>query len=94
MKRELLTTDELKLLPIQLPEWEIRGKKIVRELIFDNFVEAFGLITRVALVSESINHHPDLRNVYNKVTIELTTHDLGGISHLDINLAESINKLI
>tara|TARA_B100000214_G_C23388314_1_gene365993 strand:+ start:184 stop:471 length:288 start_codon:yes stop_codon:yes gene_type:complete len=76
------------------PSWIIYNKKIKKEFEFSNFIEAFGFITKVALLSEKIDHHPNWQNTYNKVTIELTTHDIGGITTNDIKLAEAIDKLI
>jgi len=65
-----------------------------RGLIFDSFVEAFGFLTQVALIAESMGHHPELGNVYNRVTIDLTTHDTDGLSSLDVDLAQGINALL
>ena len=76
------------------PSWIIANKKIKREFKFDNFIDAFGFMTKVALLSEKIDHHPDWQNIYNKVKINLTTHDKGGITTNDIKLAEAIDKLI
>tara|TARA_Y100001968_G_scaffold194287_1_gene178213 strand:+ start:65 stop:352 length:288 start_codon:yes stop_codon:yes gene_type:complete len=76
------------------PSWVIDNKSIKKEFKFDNFIDAFGFISRVALLSEKMDHHPSWQNTYNKVKIELTTHDLGGITTNDIKLAESIDNLI
>ena len=76
------------------PSWNIFNKTIKREFKFNNFIEAFGFMTKVALLSESMEHHPNWQNTYNKVKIELTTHDKGGITSNYIKLAESIDKLI
>ena len=76
------------------PSWIIDNKKIKKEFKFNNFIDAFGFICKVALLSEKMDHHPNWQNTYNKVKIELTTHDKGGITTNDINLAESIDKLI
>ena len=76
------------------PSWYIYNKSIKKEFTFNNFVDAFGFISKVALLSEKMDHHPDWQNTYNKVTIKLTTHDKGGITTNDIHLAESIDKLI
>jgi 4a-hydroxytetrahydrobiopterin dehydratase len=77
-----------------VPEWEVRGGSLVREFRFRNFVEAFGFMSRVALLAESMNHHPDWRNVYNRVTIELSTHDAGGITESDFRLAKSVSAIV
>ena len=76
------------------PSWTIYNKTIKKEFKFDNFIEAFGFMSKVALLSEKMDHHPDWQNTYNKVKINLTTHDQGGITTNDIKLAESIDKLI
>ena len=76
------------------PSWIIDNKTIKKEFKFENFIEAFGFMSKVALLSEKIDHHPDWQNIYNKVKINLTTHDEGGITTNDIKLAESIDKLI
>jgi len=76
------------------PSWIIDNKMIKKEFKFDNFIEAFGFMSRVALLSEKMDHHPNWQNTYNIVKIELTTHDKGGITNNDIKLAESIDKLI
>jgi 4a-hydroxytetrahydrobiopterin dehydratase len=69
------------------------GGKLKRELRFSDFVEAFGFISRVALVAEAMGHHPEWSNVWNRVVIELTTHDTGGLSNLDVELSRRIDGL-
>ena len=76
------------------PSWTIYNKTIKKEFKFDNFIDAFGFMSKVALLSEKLDHHPNWQNTYNKVIIELTTHDKGGITTNDIKLAESIDKII
>ena len=76
------------------PSWIIDNKTIKKEFKFENFIEAFGFMSKVALLSEKIDHHPDWQNIYNKVKINLTTHDKGGITTNDIKLAEAIDKSI
>lgn len=76
-----------------LPHWRRYGNTIRRELKFKDFVAAFRFMTKVAVLAQEMNHHPDWSNVYNKVTINLTTHDIGGISDLDIELASKIDAL-
>jgi 4a-hydroxytetrahydrobiopterin dehydratase len=68
--------------------------KLHRELRFADFVEAFGFMSRVALVAEAMGHHPEWRNVWNRVVIDLTTHDTGGLSTLDVELARRIDQLL
>ena len=74
-------------------DWVLENGKLRREFRFANFVEAFGFMTRVAIEAEKMNHHPEWFNVYNKVVVDLTTHDAGGISELDFRLAEIMNAL-
>ena len=76
------------------PSWIVDNKTIQKEFKFENFIDAFGFMSKVALLSENMNHHPNWQNTYNKVNIELTTHDKGGITKNDTKLAESIDKLI
>tara|TARA_Y100001968_G_scaffold265873_1_gene255189 strand:+ start:178 stop:465 length:288 start_codon:yes stop_codon:yes gene_type:complete len=76
------------------PSWTIGDKTIKKEFKFNSFIDAFGFMSQVALLSEKMDHHPNWQNTYNKVNIELTTHDKGGITTNDIKLAESIDKLI
>jgi 4a-hydroxytetrahydrobiopterin dehydratase len=74
--------------------WRIKEDKLYREFKFQNFVVAFGFMTKVAMLAEKANHHPEWFNVYNKVVIKLTTHEAGGISKRDFDLAQEISKLI
>lgn len=79
-------------LAAELPDWRYaaeRGGTITREFVFADFVQAFAFMTRVALVAEKHDHHPEWRNVYNRVTITLTTHDAGGLTAKDIALAHT-----
>ena len=74
-----------------LPGWHRDGDKLFRELRFADFVTAFGFMAAVALVAERMNHHPEWFNVYGTVRIHLTTHDAGGISRQDVELARAID---
>lgn len=67
-------------------------RSITKEFKFGNFIEAFSFMSAVALLAEKMNHHPEWSNTYNKVHITLTTHDKGGLSELDLNLGEMIEK--
>ena len=70
-----------------LPGWSIAGGKLHRELIFPDFAQAFAFMGEVARDAEALQHHPEWCNVYNRVVIDLTTHDAGGITSLDFDLA-------
>ena len=94
MKNELLSENKLNNIVSRIPEWKIDQNKLKRTFKFHSFIEAFGFISKIALISESLGHHPEWSNVYGTVNILLTTHDLGGISELDVSLAESIDSLI
>lgn len=76
----------------ELPDWQFgaeRGGAIRREFVFADFVQAFAFMTRVALVAEKSDHHPEWSNVYNRVAITLTTHDAGGLTAKDVALARA-----
>jgi 4a-hydroxytetrahydrobiopterin dehydratase len=81
-------------LPTELPQWSVRQGKLHRELRFADFSAAFGFMARVALAAEALGHHPEWCNVWNRVTINLTTHDTGGLSSLDVELARRIDALL
>ena len=74
--------------------WNIINEKLNKAYVFDDFVTAFAFMTRVAILAEKSNHHPEWFNVYNKVVIDLTTHDVGGISKKDFNLAKMIDSCL
>ena len=78
-----------------LPEWsEVHGRDaITRTFRFAGFGEAFGFMARAALVAEKMDHHPEWTNVYNKVTVVLTSHDAGGVTGRDIRLAEAMDRI-
>ena len=77
-----------------LPGWSVKNDKLYKEFQFNDFNQAFGFMTRAAMEIEKINHHPEWFNVYNRITVELTTHDAGGIKDNDVNLARILNSLI
>jgi 4a-hydroxytetrahydrobiopterin dehydratase len=77
----------------QIPGWTVVSGKLHRAFECKDFVSAFGNMTRVALVAESMNHHPEWFNVWNKVVIDLNTHSVGGISELDFKLAGRISEI-
>lgn len=75
-----------------IPGWEIKNGKLHREFTFSDFVEAFAFMSELAMVSESMNHHPEWSNVYNRLTIDLSTHDVGGLSEKDLEWAKMCNQ--
>ena len=89
-----LTTQEIQnTLNDTLTSWNLESDQLVRDFKFKDFIEAFGFMTKVALLAQQANHHPEWSNVYNKVKICLTTHDAGGISEKDVDLALKIDAL-
>lgn len=74
-----------------LSGWELKDGKLQKSFKFSNFIDAFGFMTRIALEAEKMNHHPEWSNVYNAVTVKLSTHDAGGITDYDIKLANIID---
>ncbi len=77
-----------------LPHWTLDGEHLKRTFRFKDFSEAFAFMTRVALLAEQQDHHPEWFNVYNRVEIALTTHDAGGLSARDLKLAKAIDALL
>lgn len=88
-----LTDEEIKKELANLAGWSVVNGKLHKDFVFKNFIEAFGFMTRAALYIEKMNHHPEWFNVYNKLKVDLTTHDAGGITQNDINLAKTLNSL-
>ena len=89
-----LKSKDLKMSQENLPKnWNVESQKLCRSFEFKDFIEAFGFMSKVALYAESNNHHPEWQNVYNRVSIQLTTHDAGGITQKDHALAEFINSI-
>jgi len=94
MTAQPITPADRERLPQLLPAWSLKDGKLHRELRFANFSEAFAFMVRVALAAESMDHHPEWSNVWNRVVIDLTTHDSGGLSSLDLELARRIDVLV
>lgn len=78
-----------------LPQWdEVPGRDAIRrKFVFKDFNAAFGFMTRVALIAEKLDHHPEWFNVYNNVEVTLATHDAGGLTELDVRLAREMDRL-
>ena len=90
-----MTTDLIKGLPERLPQWRLSADElsISRTFVFADFAQAFAFMTRMAEVSERLDHHPEWRNVYNRVEVTLTTHDAGGLTEKDVAWAEAADGL-
>ena len=89
-----LTPDEITHRLEEQPDWEMKDDKLHREFKFDDFVAAFSFMTGVAILAEKMDHHPEWSNVYNRVTIDLCTHDADGITDLDFTLARAVDGML
>ena len=94
MTARRLTEEEIDAGLDVLDGWTMLDGKLQRDFTFDDFVGAFGFMAKVALIAESLNHHPEWFNVYNRVSIHLTTHDVDGISDYDLVFAERVNGVL
>jgi 4a-hydroxytetrahydrobiopterin dehydratase len=94
MRPKKYNKKELDAAIINLKGWELKDKDLRKKITFKNFAQAFGFMTCVAIEAEKLNHHPDWKNTYNKVSIVLKTHDVGGLTELDFRLAKIIDKIL
>lgn len=90
---QLLPEDQIKNELKELKGWTNQNGKLYKEFVFSDFIEAFGFMTKASLHIEKMNHHPEWLNVYNKLSVYLTTHDAGGITANDIKLAKILNSI-
>jgi 4a-hydroxytetrahydrobiopterin dehydratase len=90
----LLDHDTVRFALTELDGWELEGDTIRRELRFEGFREAIAFINRVADLADAADHHPELTNVYATVTVALTTHDAGGVTAKDLDLAREIDRVV
>ncbi len=94
--RKLLSTQEISTRLERHPHWDSNGKLITCDFNFKDFKEAFAFLARVALIAEKLDHHPEIWNVYNKVTLKLSTHDTepkgGGLTEFDFAFIEELTK--
>lgn len=93
MGLERLTEEQIKSDLAGLDGWTVKDGRLHKDFVFEDFVEAFGFMSRASLHIERINHHPEWFNVYNKLSVDLITHDAGGITKNDIALASILNAL-
>ena len=92
-RRKLLSEAEIAARLAEVPKWTRMGSAIARSWEFEDFPEALAFINKVGVLAEAANHHPDISNSWNKVTLSLTTHDRGGLTDLDFDLAKKIDAL-
>ena len=88
-----LSTEEAQERAKELPDWALSSDRISKRFEFEDFIAAFGWMAQVAIVAEKMNHHPEWKNVYRTVEVELSTHDVGGLSESDFALAAEMNRL-
>lgn len=88
-----LTTPKIKAALARLSGWKLVNDKLHREYRFSDFVHAFGFMATAAMVVESLGHHPEWSNVYDRVTVDLTTHDAGGVTAKDVELALKLEEI-
>ncbi|GGG57090.1 putative pterin-4-alpha-carbinolamine dehydratase [Croceivirga lutea] len=93
MSLKKLSTEEIKTQLIQLSNWEYNDECIEKTFTYADFKTAFAVMTRIAFEAEAQSHHPDWTNVYNTLVIKLNTHDAGGVTQKDIDLAHAIEKI-
>ncbi len=94
MTHRKCTEQEVRTALTELEGWRLEGGKLHRRFQFPDFVAAFGFMSQTALLAESMNHHPEWFNVYNRVEVSLSTHDVGGLSEKDFTLARKMNGLV
>lgn len=93
MARTVLTSDEIAKRLTSIPSWSLREARLERSWTFRDFAEALAFINRVGALAEAVDHHPDIHNSWNRVTLSLTTHDRGGLTSKDFDLAQQIDRL-
>lgn len=90
-KIEKTSEGEIEAFLSEHPSWSVVEGKLHREFLFDDFVQAFGFMAQVAVIAERMDHHPEWSNVYNRVVVDLVTHDAGGITNRDFELADKMD---
>ena len=93
MALEKLSDEQIRKEVSNMPGWNVMDGKLPKDFVFKDFIEAFGFMSRAAIHIEKMNHHPEWFNVYNKIKVDLVTHDAGGITKNDIELAKILNSL-
>jgi len=93
MKREILRSDEISNALKTLDGWSVEGKTLAKKLKFENFAEALKFVNKVGELAEAADHHPDITFGWGYAELALTTHDRGGITHVDVSLASKIDAI-
>jgi len=93
MAPEKLSDEQIRKELSDIPGWNVMNGKLHKDFVFKDFIDAFGFMSRAAIHIEKMNHHPEWFNVYNKIKVDLVTHDAGGITQNDINLAKILDSL-
>ncbi len=93
MALEKLSDEQIRKELSNISGWNVMNGKLHKDFVFKDFIDAFGFMSRAAIHIEKMNHHPEWFNVYNKIKVDLVTHDAGGITQNDINLAKILNSL-
>lgn len=91
---EKLSESDIETRLLRLPEWEYYDNAIHAEFEFENFKDCFSAMSRIAFECEALNHHPDWTNIYNNLSISLSTHDDGGVTEKDFKLAQAIESIV
>lgn len=91
---EKLSESDIETRLLRLQEWEYYDNAIHAEFEFENFKDCFSAMSRIAFECEALNHHPDWTNVYNNLSISLSTHDAGGVTEKDFKLAQAIESIV
>ena len=89
-----LTPDQIEQYMLRFPDWEYYDDAIHAEFEFENFKDCFSAMSRIAFECEALNHHPNWSNVYNVLTISLSTHSANGVTRKDFDLAEAIENIV
>ncbi|TBN06687.1 4a-hydroxytetrahydrobiopterin dehydratase [Hyunsoonleella flava] len=89
-----LSKEDIEAKLLRFPDWEYFDNAIHAEFEFENFKDCFSAMSRIAFECEALNHHPNWSNVYNVLTISLSTHDAGGVTNKDFKLAEAIETIV
>ncbi|HEY7588082.1 MAG TPA: 4a-hydroxytetrahydrobiopterin dehydratase [Thermoplasmata archaeon] len=92
-RRRLLAEEEIRTHLADIPDWHREGKSLTRNWTFEDFLSALAFINKVGRLAEAENHHPDIYNSWNRVTLALTTHDAGGLTEKDFRLAKKIDDV-